>query len=787
MLDSKVKFDLNARTPSEEEEDLFQPPAPLLAGAHVAGLPSYRDMYRDSINDPNKFWKTVAAQLYFESDSDKGLEWNFDIRKGDIFCRFMDGARTNIAYNCLERNIAKGYGSRVAYLWEGNEPSDSYKITYQELLDKVVAFSAVLQSKGVRKGDVVAIYLPMVVELPVAMLACVRIGAVHSVVFAGFSSDSLASRIKQANCKVLVTADGFFRGNKFIALKNLSDHAVEILREEGHSLNSMIVLEHLNRVKHSNSDFPPIKMDPQLDCFWEEEVKKCTGMESKVEWVEAEDPSFILYTSGSTGTPKGILHTTAGYMTYAYFSTRMTFDVHADEDIYWCTADCGWITGHSYLVYGPLMNGVTSVMFEGVPTYPTVSRMWEICEKYKVTKFYTAPTAIRALMAFGNDKVTCHDRSSLKVLGTVGEPINPSAWKWLHKVVGGGRCAVVDTYWQTETGGLMITSYPAATPMKPGSATMPCFGVEPVIVDAEGRKLEGPCEGNLCFGRAWPGMMRTVYGDHKRFEKTYFSPFPGYYFTGDGARRDEDAYYWVTGRVDDLMNVSGHLLSTAEIESALVSHHGVVEAAVVAAPHDIKGHFPYAFVTMVNGRKLDKQTIADLKGVVREKIGAIAVPDVIQEAPGLPKTRSGKVTRRILRKIAEGVAVRSRNCTRCMLDQKRRLFADYWFFVPELFFKSSVVKRETLIGMIGLCGGHVISKPWEAQGKPGHNLIVYGTDPTDMEDSAIRFELTTNFTVVLADWVIDSICGYRVKPLLDSYRITKKPECLEISRLIDCI
>ncbi|KAK0416642.1 hypothetical protein QR680_012604 [Steinernema hermaphroditum] len=669
MSDSKVKFDLNARTPSEEEEDLFQPPAPLLAGAHVAGLPSYRDMYRDSINDPNKFWKTVAAQLYFESDSDKGLEWNFDIRKGDIFCRFMDGARTNIAYNCLERNIAKGYGSRVAYLWEGNEPSDSYKITYQELLDKVVAFSAVLQSKGVRKGDVVAIYLPMVVELPVAMLACVRIGAVHSVVFAGFSSDSLASRIKQANCKVLVTADGFFRGNKFIALKNLSDHAVEILREEGHSLNSMIVLEHLNRVKHSNSDFPPIKMDPQLDCFWEEEVKKCTGMESKVEWVEAEDPSFILYTSGSTGTPKGILHTTAGYMTYAYFSTRMTFDVHADEDIYWCTADCGWITGHSYLVYGPLMNGVTSVMFEGVPTYPTVSRMWEICEKYKVTKFYTAPTAIRALMAFGNDKVTCHDRSSLKVLGTVGEPINPSAWKWLHKVVGGGRCAVVDTYWQTETGGHMITSYPGATPMKPGSATMPCFGVEPVIVDAEGRKLEGPCEGNLCFGRAWPGMMRTVYGDHKRFEKTYFSSFPGYYFTGDGARRDEDAYYWVTGRVDDLMNVSGHLLSTAEIESALVSHHGVVEAAVVAAPHDIKGHFPYAFVTMVNGRKLDKQTIADLKGVVREKIGAIAVPDVIQEAPGLPKTRSGKVTRRILRKIAEGDSGADLGDTTTLVDE----------------------------------------------------------------------------------------------------------------------
>uniref|UniRef100_A0A915E051 Acetyl-coenzyme A synthetase n=1 Tax=Ditylenchus dipsaci TaxID=166011 RepID=A0A915E051_9BILA len=609
MSDCKVKFELNG-----VPEDIFQPPAPLLAGAHVRGLQSYHELYSDS-----------------------GLEHNFDHRKGEVFVRFMVGARTNIAYNCLERNIAKGLGSKIAYKWEGNEPEDESSITYQQLLDNVIAFSAVLQSKGVRKGDVVALYLPMVLELPVAMLACARIGAVHSVVFAGFSSDSLASRIVQAKAKVLVTADGFYRGNKTINLKQLADHAVELCTQQGSSLDHVIVLQHLKRVKTpKGAVVPQINYNSSVDSTWEEEMLKCKGFQSPVEWSESEDPLFILYTSGSTGAPKGIVHSTAGYMVTAYNTTKLSFDCQPD-DVLWTTADCGWITGHSYVVYGPLLNGLTSVIFEGVPSYPNSSRMWAVVEKYKVSKLYTAPTAVRALMAFSDELVKKHDRSSLKIIGTVGEPINPTAWKWLYNVVGQQQCAVIDTYWQTETGGHVIAALPGATPTKPGSATLPW-----------------PGEGNLCFGKPWPGMMRTVFGDHNRFVSTYFSSFPGYYFTGDGARRDEDGYYWITGRVDDLMNVSGHLLSTAEIESALVTHPEVVEAAVVAAPHDIKGQFPYAFVTLTNNRRLNDVVVGQLKTIVREKIGAIAVPDIIQEAPGLPKTRSGKVTRRILRKIAEG-------------------------------------------------------------------------------------------------------------------------------------
>ncbi|KAH7722573.1 acetyl-coenzyme A synthetasecytoplasmic [Aphelenchoides avenae] len=650
MSDANVKFNLNGNC----AEDVFEPPAPLLAGAHVRGLPSYRELYRDSVNDPDAFWKKIASQLYFETESNRGLEYNFDHRKGDVFVRFMSGARSNIAYNCLERNIQKGLGSKVAYMWEGNEPGDVSRITFQELLDKVVAFSAVLRSKGVRKGDVVAIYLPMILELPVAMLACARIGAVHSVVFAGFSSESLASRICQAKSKVLITADGFYRGPKVIELKKLADAAVKICSDHNNPVQSVIVVEHLKRVKQpQGAKAIDVHYNKYVDCCWEKELADTKGMDSPVEWNEAEDPLFILYTSGSTGSPKGIVHTTAGYMVYAYYTTKMTFDSQPD-DVYWATADCGWITGHSYVVYGPLLNGLTSVIFEGVPSYPDCSRMWAIVEKYHVTKLYTAPTAVRALMAFSNELVRKHDRSSLKVIGTVGEPINPSAWKWLYNVVGEKRCAVIDTYWQTETGGHVITALPGATPTKPGSATLPFLGVMPTIVDAEGRVLEGPGEGNMCFSRPWPGMMRTVWGDHERYVKTYFSHFAGYYFTGDGAKRDEDGYYWITGRVDDLMNVSGHLLSTAEIESALVAHDLVVEAAVVAAPHDVKGQFPYAFVTLSNGTRLSEGLVLQLKNLVREKIGAIAVPDIIQEAPGLPKTRSGKVTRRILRKIAEG-------------------------------------------------------------------------------------------------------------------------------------
>ncbi|PAV71787.1 hypothetical protein WR25_10242 isoform A [Diploscapter pachys] len=494
----------------------------------------------------------------------------------------------------------------------------------------------------------------MVIELAVAMLACARIGAMHSVVFAGFSAESLATRIVDANCKVLVTADGFFRGSKTINLKKIADKAVTLSSTDGVKVTSVILLEHLKRVTVPQGAVLP-KNEPltDKDFLYETEMQKHADKESSVEWMQAEDPLFLLYTSGSTGKPKGIQHTTAGYMVYAYMTMKCSFDAKPD-DVYWCTADCGWITGHSYLLYGPLMNGLTGVWFEGVPLHPNPSRIWNIVDIYKVNKLYTSPTAVRALSALGDKWVKETSRSSLQLIGTVGEPINPAAWLWLHKVAGEENCAIVDTYWQTETGGHMITPLPGATPTKPGSATFPFFGVNPVLLDAEGRQIEGPGEGNLCFDRAWPGMLRGVYGDKERFMKTYFAPFKGYYCTGDGARRDEDGYLWITGRVDDLMNVSGHLLSTAEIESALVAHANVAEAAVVAAPHDIKGSFPYAFVTLNVGEKLDAKLIGELKQLVRDKIGALAVPDVIQEAPGLPKTRSGKVTRRILRKIAEG-------------------------------------------------------------------------------------------------------------------------------------
>ncbi|KAJ1352104.1 hypothetical protein KIN20_008296 [Parelaphostrongylus tenuis] len=652
MSDARVKFDITTEEPAEE---VFLPPAPLLAGAHVSGLQSYWEKYRFSINDSDAFWKSIAKELHFAEGSTKGLEWNFDAKKGEIFCRFMDGAKTNISYNCLERNIRRGYGSKVAYIWEGNEPADNFKITYSELHAQVVNFSAVLRAHGVRKGDVVALYLPMIMELAVAMLACARIGAMHSVVFAGFSAEALGNRIIDAKSRVLVTADGFFRGTKHVNLKRIADKALNVAQEGGVRVQSVIVVSHQKRITVPQGCVEPVEVPMNsVDFSYTAEMARYKGVESPVEWMDAESPLFLLYTSGSTGKPKGIQHSTAGYMVHAYTSTKYIFDAHPDKDIFWCTADCGWITGHSYLLYGPLLNGLTSVWFEGVPSYPAPDRLWEVTDKYKVNKLYTSPTAVRALMALGDEHVTKHSRASLEMIGTVGEPINPSAWLWLYNVVGEKKCAIVDTYWQTETGGIMISPLPGATPMKPGSATYPFFGVNPVILDADGRLIEGPGEGNLCFDRAWPGMLRTVFGDYERFVKTYFAPFNGYYFTGDGARRDEDGYLWLTGRVDDLMNVSGHLLSTAEIESALVAHEKVAEAAVVAAPHEIKGSFPYAFVTLNTGEKMNPSLVAELKEMVRSRIGAIAVPDAIQLAPGLPKTRSGKVTRRILRKIAEG-------------------------------------------------------------------------------------------------------------------------------------
>ncbi len=616
------------------EQKIYAVPEDFAARALI-DAEAYEDMYRRSVEDPEGFWAEQAERfLDWYKPWDQVLDWSYD--KADLRIRWFEGGKLNAAYNCLDRHL-ESRGDQTALIWEGDDPADDKRISYRELHDAVCRFANILKSRGVKKGDRVCIYMPMIPEACMAMLACARIGAVHSVVFGGFSPESLKDRILDSDCRVVITADEGVRGGRKVPLKANTDRALEGCP----NVHTVLV------VRHTGGDIDWVEGRD----LWYHEALETVDADCPCEEMDAEDPLFILYTSGSTGKPKGVLHTTGGYLLFAAVTHKYTFDYH-DGDIYWCTADVGWITGHSYIVYGPLANGAISLVFEGVPNYPDASRFWQVVDKHQVNTFYTAPTAIRALMREGDEPVKKTSRKSLRLLGTVGEPINPEAWEWYHKVVGEGRCPIVDTWWQTETGGHLITPLPGATPLKPGSATRPFFGVVPAIVDNEGQVLEGPCEGNLVITRPWPGQMRTVYGDHQRFVDTYFSTYPGMYFTGDGARRDEDGYYWITGRVDDVLNVSGHRLGTAEIESALVLHDAVAEAAVVGYPHDIKGQGIYAYVTLVKGVEPSDALKAELVELVRKEIGPIAKPDVIQWAPALPKTRSGKIMRRILRKIA---------------------------------------------------------------------------------------------------------------------------------------
>ena len=600
--------------------------------AHITEA-EYKALYERSINDPDNFWAEQA---------DTFIHWfkrwdtvqNVDLNTAQI--RWFEGAKTNVAYNCLDRHL-ETKGDQTAIIWEGDDPSEDRKITYRELHKEVCQFANALKSLGTKKGDRVCIYMPMVPEASIAMLACARIGAIHSVVFGGFSPDALRDRINDSACKILITADESLRSGNSVPLKANADAACT----NTPSIEKIVVIKRTGGY---------INWEDNRD-VWYHDITAAASVDCPAEEMDTEDPLFILYTSGSTGKPKGVLHTTGGYILYAAMTHKYIFDYH-DGDIYWCTADVGWVTGHSYILYGPLANGATTLMFEGVPTYPDASRFWQIVDKHQVNIFYTAPTALRALMAQGDDLVKTTSRASLRLLGSVGEPINPEAWEWYNQVVGENRCPIVDTWWQTETGGVLISPLPGATALKPGSATLPFFGVVPALVDEQGNELDGEASGNLVIKRSWPGQMRSIYGDKQRFFETYFQMYPGMYFAGDGARRDRDGYYWITGRVDDVINVSGHRLGTAEIESALVLHPAVAEAAVVGYPHPIKGQGIYAYVTLMVGEKESDELLSALVSHVRKEISPIAAPDIIQWAPGLPKTRSGKIMRRILRKIA---------------------------------------------------------------------------------------------------------------------------------------
>jgi acetyl-CoA synthetase len=614
-------------------DKLYDVPAEWKKRAYIDDA-KYQAMYARSIKDPNGFWAEHAKRIDWIKPFTKVKNTSYDPHNVSI--KWFEDGTLNACFNCVDRHLAKR-GDQVAIIWEGDDPKDSKTVTYKQLHAEVQKFANVLKKQGVKKGDRVTIYLPMIVEAAYAILACARIGAIHSVIFGGFSPDSIAGRVEDCKSDIIVTADEGLRGGRKIPLKANVDAACDKA-----PVKTVIVVRHTKA---------PVNMKAGRDVYYDD-VAKSVPADCPCEEMKAEDPLFILYTSGSTGKPKGVLHTTGGYLVYTSITHQYVFDYH-DGDIYWCTADVGWVTGHSYILYGPLSNGAISLMFEGVPNYPTTSRFWEVIDKHKVNTFYTAPTAIRALMQGGDGPVKKTSRASLRLLGSVGEPINPEAWEWYHRVVGDGRCPIVDTWWQTETGGILITPLPGATKLKPGSATRPFFGIQPEIVDADGKTLDGATSGNLCIIDSWPGQMRSVYGDHERFVQTYFSTYKGKYFTGDGCRRDADGYYWITGRVDDVINVSGHRLGTAEVESALVAHPKVSEAAVVGYPHDIKGQGIYAYVTLMAGEKPTEDLRKELVGWVRKEIGPFASPDLIQFAPGLPKTRSGKIMRRILRKIAE--------------------------------------------------------------------------------------------------------------------------------------
>jgi len=614
------------------EEKIYPVKKEIAESAHITAE-TYQTLYQQSITDPDKFWSEQAKQfLDWSKPWDTTL--SFDYPKGEI--NWFKGGKLNVSVNCLDRHLASR-GDQTAIIWEGDNPDNDKKITYKELHQQVCKFANVLKSQGVKKGDRVCIYLPMIAEAATVILACTRIGAVHSIVFGGFSAEALKDRIQDSDCKFLICADEGYRGGKTIPIKKTAD----IAAERCPNLQKMIVIQNSGNAVEWNT----------ARDIWFHEAMATASDDCPAEEMDAEDPLFILYTSGSTGKPKGVMHTTGGYLLMAAMTHKYVFDYH-DGDIYWCTADIGWVTGHSYIIYGPLCNGATTLMFEGVPTYPEADRFWQVVDKHQVNIFYTAPTAIRALMAQGDEYVTRTKRSSLRILGSVGEPINPEAWEWYYNVVGNAQCPIVDTWWQTETGSILITPLPGATDLKPGSATLPFFGLNPKIIDNEGKELEGEAEGILVFDHPWPSQARTIFGDHQRYIDTYFSTYPGYYFAGDGARRDKDGYYWITGRIDDVINVSGHRMGTAEVESALVLHQHVAEAAVVGYPHDIKGQGIYAYVTLNKGIEATDELKKELVKLVRKEIGPIASPDVIQWAPGLPKTRSGKIMRRILRKVA---------------------------------------------------------------------------------------------------------------------------------------